>query len=111
MKELSHLLEQLCYELLSHCIEFDTDENMRNSFDGVVKQYSKFVHEKHTRDERIRECIRGLKDRSSGGKSILALYLEGLSELYPEFDDTREFLKELAGRILLAQASESDTTP
>jgi len=93
MKELSHLLEHQCRELLSQCIEFDTDASMRNSFDGVVKQYSKFVHEMSTRDERIKECIRGLKDRKSGGKSVLALYLKGLSELYPEFDDTRESLK------------------
>lgn len=110
MKELSQPLEQRCRELLSRCVEFDTDESMRNSFDGVVKQYSRFVHEKNTRDERIRECIRGFKDRSSGGKSILALYLDELSERYPEFDDTGVALKGLAGSILLAQEAENGAT-
>src|SRR5437016_5026189 len=66
--------------------EFVSNESVKNIFLGTeIAAYSRHFHDQRRSDDRIDEVLRALKDRSYGGKSVLAKFLEELAQRsYPE---------------------------
>lgn len=103
MDELPINLFNRCRDLLvSECRnEFDSNERVENIFLGTeFVGYARHFHDQKNPEDRIDEVISALKDRRYGGKSVLAKFLEVLAQRsYPEVDDTRTHLIQLAHEI------------
>ncbi len=104
MKDLSSDLSKRCRAAFLKCTEFDSDASLRGVFASTnqLKGYSDKVFEANSRERRADNCLRLLDCRRFRGEPVLALFLETLSERYPEGDDFQLTLHNLAQDVRLA---------
>lgn len=114
MKDLSSDLSKQCRVAFLSCTEFDSDESLRGVFSSTaqLKGYSDKIFEANSRERRVDNCLRLLDARRFRGEPLLALFLETLSERYPEGDDFQLRLYKLAQdvRLALGDASHPQNT-
>jgi hypothetical protein len=97
MEGLPSDLYNRCRSILLGCDEFQSNESLQAVFVlGGLGAYRHLIPEANRRDQRVDLCLDFLLRRRRGGEPILVLFLEALRDHYPEGDDLRNALDELA---------------